>query len=292
METYFQLIVNSLCSGFLLGLVASGFSYIFYVTKVFHLAHASLYALSGLTTWQLYQLTNSFAIAVTTSILICCGLIYFIERTIYLPISKSNADQSVSLISSMGIYIVIVNILALIFGNENRVYSAWEHPAISFGEISITGAQQTQLGISLVVFLLSHFLLKWKNINLTLKALAESEIKSSLLGINPNRSRLFALVFGTILICLASWANSLETGIEPYSGMNMVLTAAVVSILVTRLNLSIIVLGSILLSFLQSAIEWNLNAQWKNGLTFTLLLTVVLFKTEGLISYNIRRDNK
>ena len=288
METYIQIGINSLCNGLVLSLIALGFTYIFYVTKVFHLAHAGLYSLSGLITWKIYELVASFLVAFAISVLITLIVIWVIEKLIYLPLTRSKVDQSISLISSMGIYTVIVNFLALIFGNENRLYSI-DVTSFELGEIVITSAQYWQIIISGVSILLFTFVLKkW---NLDFRAISDSELKASLLGINIQNRRLLVFILGTVLICFASFLHSLEFGIKPDGGMSLVLTAAVVSILITRLNISLIVIGAIALSVIQNVIEWNLNAQWSDGLTFFLLLLVILFKTEGLISYNLRKDS-
>ncbi len=289
MEIYLQIILNSICSGLVLSLVAIGFSYIFYVTKVFHLAHASMYAMSGLTTWAMYQVTSSFLVSLAASIMLSLMLIVLIEKLVYLPLYLSKADQSISLISSMGIYVVLVNLLALIFGNENKVLDVGGE-ALAFGKVLMTPAQKWQFAASAIAIVMSFLVLKRKNLNLDLRAVSDSDLISSILGINIRSRRMYALLFGTILVSLASWLKTIEVGIEPHSGMTLVLTAAVVSILVTRLNVFLILAGAIVLSIVQNVIEWNLNAQWRDGLTFFALLLVILFKTEGLISYNLRRD--
>ena len=84
--------------------------------------------------------------------------------------------------------------------------------------------------------------------------------------------------------------KTLEVGINPQAGMNITLTASVVAILVSRLNVLLIVAFAIALTLLQNSVEWFLDAQWKDAITFLILLLVILFRTEGIISYNLRKD--
>jgi len=52
----------------------------------------------------------------------------------------------------------------------------------------------------------------------------------------------------------------------------------------------LIVAFAIALTLLQNSVEWFLDAQWKDAITFLILLLVILFRTEGIISYNLRKD--
>jgi len=290
METFLQIGLNSFCSGLILSLVAIGFSYIFHVTKVFHLAHASLYALSGLLTWSTFQISNSFIVSLFVSLFFCCLIIIAIEKLIYLPLCISKANESISLISSMGIYVVIINLLAIFYGNENRIYDI-ESSSLSIGALIITLPQQWQISFCIITLLLSYIFLRKNNLNLDFRAISDSEETAALLGININQKRLISFLFGTILIVIASWLLSLEIGIEPNSGMHIILTAAAISIFITRLNILLLLVGSIVLSIVQNGIEWHLNAQWRDGLTFFLLLLVIIYRTEGLVNYKLRKDS-
>ena len=116
-----QILLNSIVSGLLLSLVAIGFTYIFHVTKVFHLAHGGIYVSGAFAcSWVLTKTNNCF-FALAFSILAVAVLIYLIEKSTYLPLTKKPSNQSISLIASMGLHVVIVNILAMLFVNENKI---------------------------------------------------------------------------------------------------------------------------------------------------------------------------
>src|SRR5205085_5701450 len=107
-------------SGLLLSLMAISFTYIFRVTKVFHLAHGGVYVAGAFACWWMLTKTNNWFAAIAFAIAVVAILIWVIEKTIYLPLNKKQSNQSISLIASMGLYVVIVNILALLFGNEDK----------------------------------------------------------------------------------------------------------------------------------------------------------------------------
>ena len=290
LETGFQILINSLISGLLLSLVALGFAFIFSITKVFHLAHGGIYVTGGMIFWWIITLSNNWLISVILALISTLIITYIIEKTIYLPISRKRVNQSISLIASMGLYIVIINALALAFGNENKQIANPISGSYEFGEIILTKVQIIQTITGVIAILFFYAYLKVTKSNLIFQSISDSEIVSKVFGINTESERLKVFLIGSTLACTASILKTLEVGVDPQSGMGITLTAAVVAILVSRLNISLIVCFSILLTLLQNSIEWFLDAQWKNGITFFILLLVILFRTEGIISYNLRKD--
>jgi branched-chain amino acid transport system permease protein len=290
LETAIQILINSIVSGLLLSLVAIGFTYIFRVTRVFHLAHGGIYVAGAFAFWWMLTKTNNWFAAVVFSVLMISALIYLIEKTVYLPLNKKQSNQSISLIASMGLYVVIVNVLALLFGNENKTIENSISGSFEFGNIIFTKVQMIQTIIGIVATATFLIYLKLTKSNLALQSVSDNETISKVFGINTERERVKVLIAGSALACIAAILKTLETGIDPQAGMGIALTAAVVTILVSRLNVLLIIAFSIGLTILQNSVEWFLNAQWRDGITFLLLLLVILFRTEGIISYNLRND--
>lgn len=290
MNTLIQIILNSIVSGLLLSLVAIGFTYIFQVTKVFHLAHGGIYVSGAFACWWMLAKTNNWLVAIIFALAVVAVLIYLIEKTIYLPLNKKQSNQSISLIASMGLYVVIVNVLAMLFGNENKIIGNTVSGSFELGNIIFTKVQAIQSIIGVVVIVAFLIYLKISKSNLALQSVSDNVTISKVFGINTESERTKVFIIGSILACIAAILKTMETGIDPQAGMSITLTAAVVAILVARLNVLLIIAFSIGLTILQNSVEWFLNAQWKEGITFLILLLVILFRTEGIISYNLRKD--
>lgn len=290
METATQILINSIVSGLILSLVAIGFAYIFRVTKVFHLAHGGVYVTGAFASWWALTKTNNRFAAIVFAIAVVSVLISLIEKTVYLPLNKKQSNQSISLIVSMGLYVVIVNILALLFGNENKTSNNAVSGSFEFGNIIFTKVQLIQTIIGIVAIATFLIYLKLSKSNLVLQSISDNETISKVFGINTEKERIKIFIVGSVLAYIAAMLKTLEVGIDPQAGISITLTAAVVTILVSRLNVILIVTFSIALTILQNSIVWFLDAQWENGITFLILLLVVLFKTEGIVSYNLRKD--
>ena len=290
MNIVLQILLNSIVSGLLLSLVAIGFTYIFRTTRVFHLAHGGVYVTGAFACWWVLAKTNNWFAAIVFAIAVVVILIYLIEKTVYLPLNKKQSNQSISLIASMGLYVVIINVLALLFGNENKTIENSISGSYEMDNIILTKVQIIQTVIGIVATATFLIYLKLSKSNLALQAISDNETISKVFGINTNNERLKVFIAGSILACIAAILKTLEVGIDPQAGMSITLTAAVVAILVSRMNVLLVIAFSIALTILQNSVEWFLDAQWKDGITFLLLLIVILFRTEGIISYNLRKD--
>jgi len=290
MAVFIQLLINSIVTGMLLSLVAIGFTYIFWVTRVFHLAHGGIYVAGALASWWTLTKTNNWIFAIGFSIAIVSILIYLIEKAVYLPLNKKQSNQSISLIASTGLFVIIINVLALIFGNQIKVFENAPTGSFQFGQIILTKMQLIQTIVSLLTITAFFFYLKLTKSSLVLQSVSDNDTISKVFGINTEIERVRVFILGSALACIAAILKSSEIGIDLLDGMGITLTASVIAILVSRSDLFLIVLFSIVLSILQNTIEWFLNSQWKNGITFLILLLVILFRTEGIISYNLRKD--
>lgn len=257
---------------------------------MFHLVHGGIYVAGGYACWWMLTKSNNWFFAITFAIIVVVLLIWLIEKTIYLPLNKKQSNQSISLIASMGLYVVIVNVLALLFGNENKTIENSISGSFEFGNIIFTKVQMIQLVTGVMVSATFLIYLKLTKSNLTLQSISDNETISKIFGINTENERAKIFMTGSALAAIAAVLKTIETGIDPQAGMGITLTAAVVTILVSRLNVLLIIAFSIVLMLLQNSIEWFLDAQWKDGITFVILLLVILFRTEGIISYNLRKD--
>ncbi len=290
LDAPFQIVINSVVNGLLLSLMAIGFTYIFRVTRVFHLAHGAIFVSGAFSFWWGLSLTANWLLSGILALGICALLIYLIEKVVYLPLSKKQTNQSISLIASMGLYAVVINILALVFGNENKMLSGFATNSYNFGNLILTNIQIYQVAASAMIIVAYGLLQKFSRTGLVLQAISDNESIGQVIGINTDRERLKVFIIGSIFACIAAILRMMDVGMDVHTGMGITLTAAVVAILVSRLSISLILVFTIALSLLQNVTEWFLNAQWRDGITFVILLLVILFRTEGVISYNLRKD--
>ena len=289
-----QILLNSVISALLLSLVAIGFNLIFNATKVFHLAHGALYVSAVYGVYGFNQLMSGempVIASVVLSIAVVTVLVVVVEYLVYRPLYVKNVNPTISLISSLGVYLLTVNLITFFFGNEiislNNSFSI----VVSNEYFKMTEAELVHLVISVVLIVAVLIFSKTKYYT-HIRAITDSYEVTEKFGINVQRTRLVALTVGTVLVGIAGIMKGYEIAIEPNMGLTIVLTASV-AVIVGGVNS---LWGTIIACFVIALIENYsvkfISAQWKEMLTYTLLILVLVFYQQGLISVKQRIETR
>jgi hypothetical protein len=118
---FLQLLINGIIAGSLYALLGISFTAIFAPTKIFHFMHASVYVFAG---YFLYQFAMGWGWPVPVSILAAVLLAGFMgvlaERVIYSPLRRMGAGSMEMLLSSFGGYVILQNLILLIWKSDPR----------------------------------------------------------------------------------------------------------------------------------------------------------------------------
>jgi len=293
-----QILVNSILSAFLLSLVAVGFNLIFNATKVFHLAHGAMYVSA---VYSLYALNNYFQqylpyaisiiVSIFLSLLLISILIVATEFLVYRPLYKKNVNPAISLISSLGVYLLIVNLIIFIFGNESVSLHSNIKIVISNDYFKLTDIELMHLVLSVALLCIVVYLTKSKFYT-QIRAVTDSYPVAEKFGINVQRTRLVALVAGTVLVGVAGIMKGYEIAMEPNVGLTIVLTASVAVIVGGVNSLKGTIIACFIIALIDNYSVKFLSAQWKEMLTYTLLIAVLVFYQQGLISVKQRIETR
>ena len=155
----------------------------------------------------------------------------------------------------------------------------------------MTEAELVHLVISVVLIVAVLIFSKTKYYT-HIRAITDSYEVTEKFGINVQRTRLVALTVGTVLVGIAGIMKGYEIAIEPNMGLTIVLTASV-AVIVGGVNS---LWGTIIACFVIALIENYsvkfISAQWKEMLTYTLLILVLVFYQQGLISVKQRIETR
>lgn len=293
-----QILLNSIISALLLSLVAIGFNLIYNATKVFHLAHGAMYVSA---VYALYEFNNSFnqilpqgisvAFSIFLSLLLISVLIVVIEYLVYRPLYLKKVNSTISLISSLGVYLLIVNVITFFFGSESILLDNNYKIVFSNDYFKLTDIELMHLIISIV--LISVVLLFSSTKFYThIRAITDNYSVAEKFGINVQRTRIISLITGTVLVGVAGIMKGYEIATEPNVGLTLVLTASVAVIVGGVNSLKGTIIACFVIALIENYSVKFLSAQWKDVLTYTLLIMVLVFFQQGIISVKQRIETR
>ena len=191
-----QLLVNGIIMGSIYSLVSLGFALVYNTTQIFHIDYASVYTFAAYMVFTFYKLLNlPLLISFIGAILITILISILIEKVVYLPLDRKRSSLNIVLISSIGIMIVIINVIAMIYGNETQIVNPNISESYTFGKVIITYAQFAQFIVSGLLIIVFLIFLKHSKFGIRTRAMRYDPVLCTVFGLDVNKMRitLFAL---------------------------------------------------------------------------------------------------
>jgi len=279
-----QFVTNGLCKGGVYALVALGFSLIYTTTRVFHVAHGAVFTIAAYILFATFSLAGiPLPLAIVATLVAAAVVGILIELFVHRPLEKKKASSTVSLISSLGTYIVLVNIVAMVFGNDTKILRSGIESTITIGPVLLTKIQITQLFAALAIIVIYWVFLRRTSLGRISRAVSDNSTLSSVLGVHVERTRVSVFAIGSAMAALGSILMAMDIGMEPYGGFGAVLIGAVATILGGLNRFIAPALGAFILAVLQGLVVWLASATWETAITFAVLIAVLLVRPSGLL---------
>lgn len=285
----FQFIINGLITGILYSLSAIGFALVYNTTKIFHIAAAALYVAAAYLFYLGYHtLGLPLWLSAVLSLVLTAVLSMVCEWTIYRPLYNKKSSLNVVMISSIGLMIVLVNVIAMIFGNETKIIDNSIQPVFNFGELIITRPQMLQLTLGALVIVSFMLFLRFTRFGLETKALSSNSMLFETMGFNVAKTRTFVFALSGVFFAIGSCLTVYDVGMNPHMGMTLLINAMVAMIIGGIGRFDACVIGGISLGVLQSLVVYQFSANWQNAITFIALLLFLFLRPQGIVGYKKR----
>lgn len=284
-----QFIVNGLITGILYSLLAIGFALVYNTTRIFHIAAAGLYVFAAYMFWFFVAKAGlPITLASIIAIILTMLLSLLSELCVYRPLKNKKASLNVAMIASIGLMTVIVNTIAMFFGNETKVIENAILQPLTIGNIIITTPQKYQALVGIVVLVVFLILLQRTNWGLRLRALSADETLFETLGYDTKKTRLMVFLASGAFIAIASCLTVYDVGLDPNMGMSVLINAMVAMILGGVGKFSTCIAGGLTLGVLQSLTVYQFASNWQNAVTFLVLLILLFLRPQGIAGYKQR----
>jgi branched-chain amino acid transport system permease protein len=288
-----QILINTTLTACAFSVIALSFSLIYQTTKYFHFAHAVIFTSGAYFTFLFSQIfVLSLYISIPLAVYSSCLLGCLMEYSIYKPLRKRKSPSLIFLLASLGIYIVLQNIISMVFGDDTKSIRTWPVvEGLNFFGARITPVQIIIIASSIILLLLTSSVLRFTSIGRAMRAVANDPELANISGINSNKVILTSFAIGSALAGIAGILVSLDVDMTPTMGMNALMMGVVAMIVGGVGSIWGIVLGSLLLALAQNLGVWYISSQWQDAIAFAILLIFLLFKPEGFFGKKLRKAN-
>jgi len=286
-----QIIINVILSSAIYLLVALSFTLIYFSTKFFNLTHAIIITSGAyLTFWLFKQLFFPFAVSIAFALILSIGLGIATELFIFRPLRKKSIHSLLLFIASLGLYIILQNIISLLWGDSTK--------SIRIGGIKVgneilgayfTNTQIVIISVSVVLVILIAVFLRFYKMGRQIKAVSSNEGLSNIFGINTNRIVFWSFAIGSAMASVAGILVAYDRNMTPTMGFNLLLYGIVVMIIGGVNSLWGLVWGSLLIALAQNLAAFYISSQWMNGITYIILIIFLIWKPLGFSGKRLKK---
>jgi branched-subunit amino acid ABC-type transport system permease component len=274
-----------------MSLISQSFYLIYNSSKHLHLSHAITLTFGAYFTYFIsIQQNLALPFAILISIVSGILIMLFVNHFIYTPLHNKKKERWQILIASLGVYIVLQNLVSMIWDNQILSFRTWAvkagHP---FMGAYITDVQIITIIASIGLLILSYLFLEKTSIGQKIKAVSSNPELSSILGISKYKAVVWSFVIGSGLAACAGILIAADTDMTPTMGFNWLLYAVVAMIIGGLGKMRYLLLGSLLLATAQHLSAYYLDSKWMNATAFVILIVFLYFKPYGFSGHRIKK---
>ena len=282
-----QILFGGLFQGSLYAMVAVGLALIWTTIGVFNFSHGVFMMLGAYVAWQLAD-ADAFAwpiiVAYPAAILAAAAFGWVLQAAVVRPfIGRSNL-----------VLVVVITTLAAASFTENGVLELWGPRAkqipplaeglVAFGPLSVSAHQLVIIAMTPAILLALWLFLTRTRLGLALRAVAQNEDASLLVGLNV--SALYGLAFA-LSAALAAMAGLFLGGyrfMSPGMGADPLLKALIVVVFGGLSGIGGSIAAAYLIGFFEAVSNYVFGLYWTPALLFLVLIGVLMVRPEGLFS--------
>jgi branched-chain amino acid transport system permease protein len=285
MEITIQLIANGVIAAAFYSLMALGFTLNYSVTKFFNIAHGIFIPIGA---YSLYVLVEMLHVDVYLSLLVSvavCGFLGFaLEKLIFYPLRGRHASGLILLVASLGIYISVQALLAMLFTSEYRTLSLSIASGTFelFGVAHITGIQVTAIMAAVLGLVGLFTIVKKTAFGKSMRAIADNPELAAISGINVGRVTGWTFFIGSAIAGLVGVLVGFDSGLEPTMGFSLMLKGIIAAVVGGMYSLPGAAVGALLLGLIESFGTWVIGGIWKDAIAFAVLIAFFVVRPLGI----------
>lgn len=291
MSLFLQLLGNGIVQGSVVMLYAAGFGVVYRSFRVFHIAMGAQFVFSCYAFYlcaTMLKLPLAFAVCGTLALSVLFAAA--IEWAVYRPFFRKGCSSGVVMIASLGVMIVVENVIALVYGNEVKTISNQLEPSLAFAGLRFTRIQVFQFLVGIATFAAVGAAVRHGKWFKALWAMGDQPELLPVLGLPVRWLRLGVMMLGGVLVAIPAMLISWDIGMDPHVGMHYLLLGSVAVFFGGTDRYWAWGAGAMLLSVLQSLAVWQFSARWTDLVTFGVLVFVLLFRPQGLFGVSKRLE--
>ena len=299
------IIVNTLVTGGMWGLMAVGLALCFGVMNLSNFAHGEYFMIGTLAAFYiitplhnaLYENYNTPLMVVAPLIAIFSAFVIggiagaVTDKVVFAPLRKRSKEQWMMncFLVTIGLGVLLINGHQLIFGTVFKgIVAYWDVPSISLFGVYISVDRIFTFLLALLVIILFWFFMKFSRTGRAVRAVSQDEAGALMVGISVPRIHTFTLAISCALAGLAGASLLFMFPSYPGVGLGPLYNSWFVIIVAGFGNVAGAIAGGFIIAFVQVVTRVYLGEGWESVIPMLMIAVVLIFKPTGIFGAKVR----
>lgn len=286
MGVFWQMILSGLSNAAVFVLLGLGLSLLFGVLGVLNFAQGDF---MGLAAYVGYAVIAGAGFGIGPAIVCVFGAMAVLSGVFYFGVLKPmrrHAHELV-LVATFAGALIIQGGIQLIWGTVpvgiHRNTEAWRVGGVAITQVLVMNVVVAALAVLLLIGILER-----SSLGREVRATAQDRVAAELCGINTGRAELLGVFMSVVLAGVAGILLLQRVTLTPATGFQLVLSAFAVAIVGGLGQVRGVVLASLGLGLLESAMTAYINASLAEAAVYAAVIGVLILRPTGVAGMRVR----
>jgi branched-chain amino acid transport system permease protein len=282
-----QQIANGLMLGGTYALVAIGYSLVFGVLRLIHLAHGEVFMVGAYIGLEVMLALHVGPLAALAAAAVGTALLgVLLELIVFRPIRKKGGSFLAPMVSSIGAGLILQEVFTKIFGSEQSEFpAAFGNGAYRLGPVIVSTTQVFIMAIAILSMIALHLFVSRTRYGMAMRAAAENIEIAGILGINTDAVIMLTFAVASALAGIAGVLVGLAyTAVSPFMGVSMAVKGMAIMLVGGLGSIYGAMVGGLLLGIVEVLCVAYAASSYRDAVAFGLMIVILLVRPRGLFA--------
>ncbi len=289
-----DLLIAQLANGIVIGstyaLLGSGLALIYGTMRVLHFSHGAFYMLGAYFTFFMVVLYGIPAIiAIPAAAIAVAAIAAIVQKLTIAPVMRQEGWAFSTIAVTLGLAIIMQNLALLLWGEQYQTVPYYVEGVVDLGFVLISWQRVLILGVSLVTIVAMTVLLKYSRFGRAVRATAQDAEAAAVVGVPAKAVHTFTFAIGCGLASIGGSLLAPIYAVNPWMGLVVILKGFVVVIIGGLGSFPGAILAGFLLGIVEAIGITFTSPEWRDVISYALVIIVVWLYPEGLFGMKERR---
>ena len=267
-----------------LAIAAVGFTLQFGVTDVLNLAYGAVMIAGAFLAYVINSLGVSVWIGLAVAVAACSAGSVLLNAGVYAPFQRRGTSPITMVIVSLGMTLIIEFGVQAIAGGTSVSYKMSQGPSVRAGGLVLSTVQLVVIGLSLLVMLATHVLLRYTRLGKAMRATAANKTLARNCGIRTGRVITATWAITGALCGLAGVVFAMDAGSFDATATDLFLVLILAAVFLGGPGQAYgAMLGAVVIGLATEISAAYITADYKYVIAFVALLVMLGVRPTGLL---------